>query len=484
MDQSQLIELIWTLNPDEKEQILQFSTLTMFNSGRMRAQVIPLLNYCLTLSEPFERQSLDKKEIFSIVFPDQSFVEGKLEKVMVDAHKIVRSFLLTQRYFSQDNEFHQLLDFAEIARKRKLGVRFQQSIAKLQKIQEGVVCKDDGYFYRQYLLEYAISDEESVRNQAKGDLNLPQTLYAFEQSCLLRRLELLNQFLLQQKIAKIDVTEAVQALINDCNVPENYLKEAPALKIHQQIFSLLKQRQLEPTDVQALFDLILFHESELTSKNLVEFYAYLRSLCILALTVDFERTELEDVLHKLYKDNLERGYLHYEGKINRSKYWAVSSNATRTKDFDWAISFIEKYRYEIRDENETQDIYRLNLANYLFAVGRYSECLDNIPDTSPFADYLLLGKRLELKALYELQSDLLPYKLDAFKMFISRTSQKLLSDSQRQINSDFANLLHQLVNSKPADPKRSELLVSRLQEKKQSAEWRWLLEKAKALKST
>jgi len=66
-------------------------------------------------------------------------------------------------------------------------------------------------------------------------------------------------------------------------------------------------------------------------------------------------------------------------------------------------------------------------------------------------------------------------------MFLSRTSPKLLSESQRQIYTNFANLLHQLVYSNPGDPKRSNLLISRIQEKKQAAEWRWLLEKAKAL---
>lgn len=101
--------------------------------------------------------------------------------------------------------------------------------------------------------------------------------------------------------------------------------------------------------------------------------------------------------------------------------------------------------------------------------------------TSPFVDYLLHGKRLELKALYELKSDLLTYKLDAFKMFLSRTSHKLLSDAQRQINADFANLLHQLTYSNPGDTKRPERLTKRIQDKKQAAEWRWLLEKAQAL---
>jgi hypothetical protein len=34
----------------------------------------------------------------------------------------------------------------------------------------------------------------------------------------------------------------------------------------------------------------------------------------------------------------------------------------------------------------------------------------------------------------------------------------------------------------PGDPTRSDRLIKRIQEKKQAADWRWLIEKAKALK--
>jgi hypothetical protein len=121
------------------------------------------------------------------------------------------------------------------------------------------------------------------------------------------------------------------------------------------------------------------------------------------------------------------------------------------------------------------------MANYLFATGRFDECLDYVPATSTFTDYFLFGKRTELKAYYELRSDLLPFKLDAFKMYLSRTSQKQLSDTQRQLNNDFSNFLQQLIPSVPGDKKRSEQLLNRLHKKKQLAEWQWLVAKTKAL---
>ncbi|MCC7466160.1 MAG: hypothetical protein IT261_07830 [Saprospiraceae bacterium] len=75
------------------------------------------------------------------------------------------------------------------------------------------------------------------------------------------------------------------------------------------------------------------------------------------------------------------------------------------------------------------------------------------------------------------------YRLDNFKMYLARTSPKLLSDQQRQTNTDFLNLLVQLSVSIPGDVKRAETLIKRINEKKQAAEWRWLMEKAEELKS-
>ncbi len=482
MEQSQLIELIQGLKTEEKDYVLQFSTLSYFNHGRMRAQVIPLLEICLNHPWHLSDQKLDKKNVYEKVFPDQAFVEGKLEKVMVEAHKVVRTFLLVHRYLREENTFHQLLDLSEIVREQGLDNRYQQLMVKLQKIQTESPYVNTQFLRRQFLLEYSKYDDESVRNQTKGDLNIPNTIFALELDYVLNRLVLLNQFLLQQKITHLEVPETISLLLEQNYLPSKYLEASACLKINYEISILLRKALPTHLDVRALFDLLLLHENDLDSKSLREFYTYLRNFCLLALTADFEKVDLEYMLHELYRDNLERGYLHYEGKISRNRYWAVSTNATRTKDFPWALEFIEKYKHEIRDENETQDFYRLNLANYFFAVGRLSECLDNIADTFPFVDYLLIAKRLELKAYYELRSELLPYKLDAFKMFLSRTSQKLLSEAQRQLNVDFANLLTQLHNSPPGDPKRSELLTKRIQEKKQAAEWRWLLEKAKALK--
>ena len=484
MEQTLLIELIRTLQREEREHVLQFATLSYFNDGRMKAHLIPLLELCFDHFEDSTNQTLGKDKVYALIFPGQEFVEGKLEKVIVEAHKVIRAMLLTHHYFRNENEFNQALDYSEVIRQRGLDTRYQQLLSKLQKAQKANFGKNTTCFHQQFRLEYAIYEYECLNNHTRGDLNTYNTLHALEMHFYLNRLALLNHFLLQRKmVANLIVPEGIKTILKENFVSSKLLVNYPLLKISFSIFNLLKKDSPVPSDVRALFELLQLHETNLDQESLRKFYTYLRNLCVLVSHVFFDNEEIRLTLFDLYKHNLERNYLLYEGKLHRSTYLAVSLSAVRVKQFDWAYEFIEKFKNQIFGQNEEQDIYRFNMALYLFGIEKYSECLDFIPSTSPFLDYLINGKRLELKVLYELNSELLPYKLDAFKMFLSRTSQKLLSETMRQINVDFANLLTQITNSTPGDPKRSDLLIKRIQEKKQAAEWRWLLEKAKALKN-
>jgi hypothetical protein len=57
-----------------------------------------------------DEQNLEKEMVYKKVFPGQNWVDGRLGKTMVEANKVVGSFLLTQKYFKSDNEFAQMLD--------------------------------------------------------------------------------------------------------------------------------------------------------------------------------------------------------------------------------------------------------------------------------------------------------------------------------------------------------------------------------------
>lgn len=483
MEQTQLFEYIITLQPEEKEGVLQFASLPYFNNGKLRALVTPMLNlYFQQILVP-SGQAMGIKEEYNAIFPGQAFIEGKIEKVRVEALKVVRTFLTVHNYLREGNEFQQTLDFSEITYSRGLNLRYKQLLSKLQKIKDESSLKTERSLHEKFLLEYAKHNEESLHNQLKGDLGIPNVVNALELYYYQNKLALLNRFLLQRKVAKIEIPESLGEVLTENKVPARYLTESVLLKINFVIFNLLSKEKLETSDMRAFFDLLRLHEKEIDPDNLRGFYTYLRNLCVIIFKSDAQNDEINYTLFELYQDNLTRGYLHYKGRLHSATYLAVGINAIWVKQYNWALDFIEKYKIDVIDENENQDYYRLNKANYLFGTNNYSECLDLLPENPNSVPSLLLVKRLELKAHYELQSDLLSYKIDAFKMFLSRTSPKLLSETQRQIHLDFVNLLSQIINSMVGDKKRATQLIQRIKDKKQAADWRWLMAKAEAIKN-
>ncbi|MFM7399659.1 MAG: hypothetical protein ACKO4W_02025, partial [Bacteroidota bacterium] len=75
----------------------------------------------------------------------------------------------------------------------------------------------------------------------------------------------------------------------------------------------------------------------------------------------------------------------------------------------------------------------------------------------------------------------LPFRLDAFRVFLSRTSHKMIPDHIKQKNMEFVNMVTQFIASVKGDKDRSARLLERLREKKQAFEWLWLVEKAREM---
>ncbi len=330
--------------------------------------------------------------------------------------------------------------------------------------------------------EYAMFLHETDHNYLRTDLNVPIALSALDGYYHLMRLNLLNQYLLQQKVTRLDQPGLQSDVAGMAvEVPEHLLQASPLLLISFKVNGLLSQEPPPLDDFRALAELLRQHGPMLDPAVLKDFYSYLRSTC--ALLINAGEDNLLPFYHQLQVESLERGYLYYEGnKIPHSAYLAVTTAALRCGNFDWALGFIEAHKGRVLGENSSFDLYRLNLACYYFAIRAYQKALDHLAPTYEYLDYSLPGKRLELKILYELGSELLSYKAGAFKIFIARASRKYMPAALRKANGDFVNLLLQIIRSRPRDKARGERLCRRILARPQAAERDWLLEKAGRLR--
>lgn len=479
MVNSQLIDLLRHFSPKELKELRLFLASPYFNRGNFVKETIALMHFIAAAAPGFSETDLEREKAYQHVFPGASVVEGKLDKVMSELHKLAKEFLSVNHYMREENEFRRLLDQAAFYRDHALDNRHRNIVQKLEAYQNATTCRDQDFFERAFLLDSEIHSCENLHNQKRGDVHIPKTLQSLDLQYFLLKTELLNKFLLQYKVARLDIPEEMIQTIKESRLPERYADVYPVLLISYKIFLLLEKDQTDVSEFHELHQLLRRHEPEIEPGLLKSYYTYLRNFC--ALLVNTGRTEFLSNLFTFQKEHLERGYLYYDNKIPPSTFLNTSNSALRLREFQWAENFILTHKGRIAGDNENQDYYHLVLANLLFHKGAYQNALDILPQSFQEIAYYNLSRRLELKIYYELNSDLLPYKIDAFKMYLSRASQKVISMHIREQNASFVNLLFQLSNTTPGDTTRSQRLIQRIHAKQSIAERDWLLEKAAQL---
>lgn len=479
MENTYLVELLKTLTPEERAELSLFVASPYHNRGSTSKDLQALLTILLDAAPAFDPVRLEKEKVYGALFPDKPLIGGKMEKLISDLHKLVRSFLITQRYYKAPNQTQQLLDTAAELRSRGLDTRYQQVIDQLKKALNSQTGEVPEHSHQRFLLEFEIHRWQGTFNRAKGDINLAETIRSLDIYYLLYRIELQNKLLIQKHLTQLDIPEEITFTWVDKSISPVYLSSSVLLMLTQKIYQLLSDPQ---PSVDAFHELILLlqqHEMEIDPEELKQFYAYLRNYCTILGNNGVD--PMTQTLHQLQKDNLKRGYLYYEGKIPPSAYLNISRMAIMAGQVDWAEAFILSHRRLVLGQNEKEEFYLLNLATCLFAKGQFTQALSILPLDVPHTDCLLVSRRLELKIYYETNSELLPYKIDSFRMFISRASHKFLSPLLRELNTNFLNLLQQITLSVRGDKARSERLLRRIREKQSVAEREWLIQKAQEL---
>lgn len=474
MEQTYLAALIQTLSQEERIALESFLQSAYFNSGVNRERIRLLYGEMIAP----DRDSLNKEALFSLVYPGTPWLSGKLDKLMSELSGCIRQFLLVRYYLDEKKAFGQALDWAVIIRERGLHNRYAQNISKAENLLQQVKIESTDYHFNQFQLAWEKFNVESIYNRIKGDLYIPEAISSLDACFLAYRLELQNLLLLQQKLARIELPEHLTL-----NYPEfihrgtweGSILITVATKINEQLVA-------ESPSVEAfkeILELLQTHDSQIAPVPLQNFYAYLRNLCI--LLIQQGQASFTPLLHEIQRDNLKRGYLFLNGKLSPSAYLSVARTAIRVGKSDWALEFIESYKDLLLSEEDTENYYLFNKAECLFSMGRYEEALEVLPQSFTDLIYLTNCKRLEIKLYYEMQSDLLNYKLDALKMFISRASKKVITDYLREMEGNFVNILLQIVQCPPGDSKKIERIIQRIHDKKIIADREWLLEKVKQL---
>lgn len=470
---SYLLELIQALSAEERLEFQWFLQAEQASLGASYVDITSLYNAILKAEPLFSEENLRKERIYDQIFPKQKFVAGKLDKLMSELTKLLRKYALATRYLSPKNDLKHQIDWAAWLRERGLGVRSAQAITKLKKHFE----VNNAESLERYQILWLMAEEEHnwhlYFNKVKGGLHLPELIHHFDLYFQNYRTDRINRYLLQQKGANLpDLNFNIASL-------EDNLAESPFLQLSKNIRDVLKNDYPTMEDTQNLLQFLQQNEAGFSFETLDNTYAYLRSFC--TMLINSGDLGFVPILHEINKDNLERGYFFQDGGIPPNSYANLVQVAIRAHDVEWAKKMTEEYKERIIGSDDREFFYQMNMAFCHFAAGELDAALDVLPDTSSSSHYHHMIRRLEIKIYYEKGSDLLHYKMDAFRKYLERTAPKTIAAPLREMDVNFINIILQLVQSPPKDKARAERLKARIQSKKMLAERGWLLEKVNQL---
>ena len=480
MQKSPLIELLETFTAEELSEFQLFVRSPYFNRGKYSEKAIHLIGVLLHQAPHWTWDENARRHAFEAIFPGKDFGEGKLEKIMTVLHRLARQFIFVHPQLDESQQFEQLLSLARFSRQRGLVNRFLNTMQKLREAARRNDLKEDlELLEKRYEIEWELYEFENLYNQKRGDLNIPALLEAFYIFFQARKTNLLNRFMLQQRVAYLESTDLIQFMLQESILPERLLNESPVLKLQTEFVSVFRLEKPEPEHFAFLSDLIRELEEDIHPDLLKTYFALLRGCC--TLLVNSGQSQFLATLFDIQKEHLAKGFMYFENRITPSALLNIVNVALRVGQFDWAYECLQSHTDRILGDNETRDYYRFNLAIYYYRIGKYEEALDILPHSLADFEYHLMARGLELKIFYSIGSDLLPYKIDAFKMYLSRSFQKPLPAIQKERYGNFINLLHQLSNTIKGDQGRVQKLISRIQSKTWLHERDWLIEKANEL---
>jgi hypothetical protein len=483
MKSSKLVEILRGLTSNEMAQCRLFLPYSLSSVVKLdvAAPVIMQLFDFLTRFHPhFETAELTEEAAFHAAFGQASFSKTKLSRLQSVLLKEVEKFIACQGVLSDD--FQKNLNLTQFFAQRGLDNRFALALSNLKKELKEDTKFDRYYFLNRLLIEFMVSDYQSLRNTRRDAVHMTNSLETLDVFFLVTRLEWVLWSISQNRLIALDVEPVLSVLPElDSFIEKLNLNERqPIIQLYRLALEVLCNNK----DFKPFCRVLLDNESHLSFDQKRMFHAIERNYCTALLNRG--QTEYLELSFSLLKNHLDKGYLFYKDNfLLPFTLQNIVILGLRCGELPYIKSILEQYKGRLYGTEEAEQIEAFNWANYYFHTGDYKQAFDTLPNHR-FKDlYYDLGlRRLEIQILYELkQEDLLDAKLEAFKNYLfqrSKVAENPLPTYYADMYNNFVNLVKRLQNIAPDSVGKLKKNLDLLQTNHPYAERDWLTKKIEA----
>ena len=464
---TRLEEMYALLSDREKRELTRYLSSSYFVRDK---NLVLLHNFMSTQAFPEVRY--DKKAAWKFVFARVPFNEKKFRYLVSDLLAATEEFIYLQHVLSAKPGYYQQLHKYYAQRDAT-----ENSSALATKIQSTAKLANQVVYPATFL-------EKHFENELVEELHTT-SLKTYRSHVQKRKADEptgLDHYYIIEKLRHMC------RLANDNNVfglNTHAFNEPEVLKTAEQklstnffvsaylhVFELLQQGKEE--SYFGLKKLLQTYAYEIDETSMAELMTYARNFCIAKINAG--QSKFFEELFELYKQGLNNGSLLPNGELNERNYKNIVTTALRSENNEWALDFIETYRYKL-NKVVRDNAYNYNTANYYFHTGKYDKVLRNLQKVQ-LADlfYGLDARSLMIKCYYELdEKEAFMNTYYSFRVFIQR--RKNVSKQHQLFYQNLLRFAKKLMNIRPNDKKSIEKLSKEIQLSKAVADKHWLEEK-------
>jgi hypothetical protein len=470
-----LIETLRHLTDNERQQLDKFVHSRLFYHPDNASGVVALFEELMVYAPFFEdKTTLDRNRLAEKLEKTPQYIA----KTASNLHAVVRRFIAWTFRETTSTDFFDQLALLKFYKERNLPNRFDNLYEKIERdmAQRNAPISSEA-LYQRFCLD-AEKFEWMSRYKMTSDLNLRATLDSFEAYYLLQKAQFTYNLMLRRLNSPFD-TEGYLSVLDDI---ERYcLRHSPEgegllLLFYEAILLLIEREDADFERFQ------LFLDKYDAALSLEDFHS-LHGLERQYLLTQFNkgRIELLPQVVNIYRVHLQKGLLEKNGYLMPSVFANIVRYGCRLGDLDWVETFLKTYQYRLGGTAHPQELFRLYYAYFLIFKGQLKEAEENL--SADFEDPITRvdARCFEMMILYDTRSDLIEYKIEAFRKLVRNTSG--LPDIRREGFHNFALSLRKMLNP---DLKRNDKRIDKICldiKSSPTSESVWLISRLEKLKS-
>lgn len=417
MNNSKLIKLIKSFSKDEFREFGLFVASPYYNREKI---LVKFYNFLKKHYPSFEENSLNKRSVFSKLYPKKNYNDALLRNTISDLLRLAEEYLKCVNF--KNETFYNRYSLLKELTNRKQSELFKSNMSKAKSKLDSSGIRDEIYYHNVFLLEDEIRRNVIVNSSRVlfKDDNLNEQLKNLMIQQLAENIKLYAIMLNQAKFIydhKFDFSflEIVREYIQN---NYQFFQNIPYIKIFYNCVMLFKTggkkyfdeikieiktnyKLLSVTDRKNMFMVLTNHCNSEVKKGKYEFY----------------RENFN-----IYKELLKtRAYLEGNDFMAHYIYQAIAINALATGEYEWAEKFIHLYK-KILHLDFQENTYNYCLTQLYLKQKNFDSALISLSKVKPIDINFKLNINVTLLTIYYCRNDNESFLslIDSFRHFLKR----------------------------------------------------------------